>query len=274
MALAEVRQLDLVLNLRDKASKELRSFGTELNLIKGALKGLAVGLVGAGVATGIFAKDAIQDANEMQGAFDKFNTVFGEGAKDMEAFVNEIRKTMPTARKDIIRLAADMQDLLVPMGLSRELSQDMSKGFLDVANKIGAFNDVDPTQVLESIKSGLAGSSEPLRRFGVNALESALEARALSEGLLKAGQSFKDLEPDVKAQIRAQALLAQITDNSSDAIAGFEKNNDSLDRRMLDLKATFVDVRTEMGTKLIPIVDAVAKKLLGFFTEERKNEKI
>ena len=126
-----------------------------------------------------------------KGLKDKFNTVFAENSDEMMRFVERIREEMPLATHKIVRMASDLQDLLVPLGLARDKATDLSKGFLDVANKIGAFNDADPSDVLEAIKSGLAGSSEPLRRFGINALETALEARALSMGLLDVNQKSK-----------------------------------------------------------------------------------
>ena len=178
------------------------------------------------------------------------------------SFIKEIRKTMPTATSQIVRMSADMQDLLVPMGVARDEAQGMTQGFLDLANKVAAFNDVEPTEVLEAIKSGLSGSSEPLRRFGINALESSLEAKALELGLLGVGQKFTDLDPKVKAGIRAQALLQQAIDNSSDAINGFAANNDSLIRRQQDLQANMQEMKEVIGGVLIPIFDDVVKALL------------
>jgi len=225
-------------------------------------KKMAVAGTAAFTAVTVAVGKTVKDAAMAEGAYNKFNTVFGDGADDMLAFVDDLRKEMPTATHEIVRLAADMQDLLVPMGLARGQAQEMSQGFLDVANKIAAFNDVNPSEVLEAIKSGLAGSSEPLKRFGVNALETSLEARALKDGLLEAGQSFKDLEPDVRAQVRAQALLAQVVDNSSDAINGFAENNDSLIRRQQDLRANMQELSVTLGTIFIPIVDSIVKKIL------------
>jgi len=239
----------------DKTQKKLKS-------MKPTFKKMAVAGTVAFGAVAVAIKGSVSEAAKAEGSYNKFNTVFGEFSGDMLDFVKDIRKEMPTATSEIVRMAADMQDLLVPMGLSREVSTDMSKGFLEVANKIAAFNDVDPTEVLEAIKSGIAGSSEPLKRFGVNALESALEVQALKSGLLKAGQSFKDLDPEVKIQIRSQALLAQVIDNSSDAINGFEKNNDSFIRRQQDLQATITETKETIGRLLLPIFDQLLKKIL------------
>jgi predicted SnoaL-like aldol condensation-catalyzing enzyme len=259
---AESRNLNIILSLKDQASSQLKGFQGKMQSLEPTFKKMAVAGTAAFTAVTVAVGKTVKDAAMAEGAYNKFNTVFGDGADDMLAFVDDLRKEMPTATHEIVRLAADMQDLLVPMGLARGQAQEMSQGFLDVANKIAAFNDVNPSEVLEAIKSGLAGSSEPLKRFGVNALETSLEARALKDGLLEAGQSFKDLEPDVRAQVRAQALLAQVVDNSSNAINGFAENNDSLIRRQQDLRANMQELSVTLGTIFIPIVDSIVKKIL------------
>lgn len=255
-------KLQVVIDVNDKqATKTLKTFNDKVKSSVDQMQNLGIKMAAVGaIATAAFGL-MVKEAAIAEGSLNKFNTVFGEGREDMLAFVDQLRKTMPTARQDIIRLAADMQDLLVPLGLARGQAQDLTKGFLDVANKIAAFNDVEPTEVLEAIKSALAGSSEPLKRFGVNALESALEVRAMEDGLLAVGQKFKDLDPTIKNQIRAQALLSQVVDNSSDAINGFESNNDSLIRRSQDLSATLKELKETIGAILVPIIDKFVKKI-------------
>lgn len=299
---------------------------------KMALAGtVAFGAIAAGVGF------AVKEAAKAEGSYAKFNTVFGEGADNMLDFIKDIRKEMPTATHEIVRMSADLQDLLIPMGLARDEAQGLTKGFVTLANKLGAFNDVDPTQVLEAFKSGLSGSSEPLRRFGINALETSLEMKAMELGLIeakvvtgdnskeqakyaqklaktsnqlavaklklgeanKAGtakastmlslknrvadlsakenelagslggveaftrnveQSFKDLDPVTRSQVKAHALLALATDQSADAINGFAANNDSFIRRSQALQATIKELQVAIGNIFLPIMDDLLKK--------------
>ena len=204
---------------------------------------------------------ATQAAAKSEGTWNKFNTVFAEWSDEMKEFVEDIRTRMPVATDTIARMAADVQDLLVPMWLSRELWAEMTQGFLEVANAIGAFDDVDPSEVLEAIKSWMTGASKALQRFSVDASIPALEARAVSEWLLKAWESFNNLDYEVRNQIKAQALLAQIYDNSSDAINWFAENSDSLIFRNLELKATIQDMIGVIGRWFLPIVDDIVKKI-------------
>lgn len=262
-------KLTIVIKAKNDAEKALKGVNKGLDGLKkkmqnhqAAFKKMALAGAAAFGALTVGAGLAIKEAAVAEGSYNKFNTVFAEHKDDMLNFIEDLRKEMPTATHDIVRMAADLQDLLVPLGLARGKAAEMSKGFLDVSNKIAAFNDVDPTEVLEAIKSGLAGSSEPLRRYGVNALETALEAKALEMGLLGANEKMSDLDPTIKNQIRSQALLAQIYDNSSDAINGFTENNDSFIRRQQELNASIKETKKALGEALLPMVDKLLKKIL------------
>lgn len=257
--------LDAVDNTKkgiDSAKKGFDSAKDKIESLQPAFKKMAaIGTASFAVIAGGVGM-ATQEAAKAEGSWNKFNTVFGEGSDAMRAFVDDIRTEMPTATHEIARMAADLQDLLVPMGLARDEAQGLTQGFLDVANKVAAFNDVDPTEVLEAFKSGLAGSSEPLRRFGINALESSLELEAMNSGLLKSGEAFKDLDPITRSQIKAQALLTLSVKQSSDAINGFAVNNDSLIRRQQELKANFQELSVTLGNIFLPIIDSLVKKIL------------
>lgn len=261
-------KIGIVIEAEDKATATLKNVGGSLSGLQSKMKTLqpifktmaVAGTVAFGaLATGIGI--SVKEAAMAEGAYNKFNSVFKDGADDMLDFVNDLRREMPTATQEIVRLAADMQDLLVPMGLSRDLSQDMTKGFLTLSNQLAAFNDVDPTQVLEAMKSALVGSSEPLRRFGIDARITTLEATALKEGLIEAGKKFADLTPEVRSQVMAQALLKQAVGQSSDAIEGFAANQDSFLRRFQDMQATLKEFKEVIGTIFMPILDEALKKL-------------
>ena len=246
--------------------KNTSSFRDKVQNLQPAFQKMAaVGTVAfAAVGAGVY--KATQSAAVAEGSWNKFNTVFGEGADEMRAFIDDIRKEMPTATHEIARMGADLQDLLVPMGLAREDAQGLTRGFLDLANKVAAFNDVDPTEVLEAFKSGLSGSSEPLRRFGINALDSSIELEAMETGLLKAGEKLMDLDPITRSQVKAQALLTLSVKQSSDAINGFEVNNDSLIRRQQDLQARTAELSVILGNMFLPILDNVVKAILPVVT--------
>ena len=246
----------------------MQSVGRRMTL----LTGIAVGL-GA-----VMARDVIGVAMAAEGSWAKFGTVFAEHAEDMEAWVSDIRQRMPMARTQIARMAADLQDLLIPMGLAREDAMGMTQETMELVNAIAAFNDADPSVVMDAMISGFTGMSRPLRQFGINASDAALQAIAVKEGLMGAEDSFQTLEPEILNQVRAQALLIKAYEDSTDALDGFEVNADSAYFRTLALTASIEDQKEKIGNILLPIYDNVLKKMvpiierIGDWIEE--NEKL
>jgi len=90
-------------------------------------------------------------------------------------------------------------------------------------------------------------------------------------GLIDADKGFKDLNPEVKTAIRAQALYAQIVSNSSDAIEGFEENQDSFLRRWQDLQATLKEFKVLVGNTIMPILDKLLKEHILPLVEKIKD---
>lgn len=251
-----IKAIDNFSNTFQKATKGTNKLSSVFKIGAKAAVAFGVGLTALGVT-------AVKSAAKAEGSWNKFNTVFGEGSEEMKSFVNELRKEMPTATHEIARMGADLQDLLVPMGLARNEAQDLTKQSLDLANKIAAFNDVDPTRVLEAMKSGFVGQSEPLRQFGIDARITSLEAVALKNDLLGTASSFEELDPAMRMAVQSQALMIQMTNQSADAINGFEDNQDSLIRRTQEISAVFGDLKVRLGTILIPVVTDLADIFLN-----------
>lgn len=267
--MAAEMKLNFIIDAQDKTKVALNSVNNNMTKLQGKVKAMGptfkkMAMIGtaafAAISYGI--GTTLKSAMAAEGAYNKFNTVFGEHKDDMLEFVEGLRKEMPTATHEIIMLAAGLGDLLIPMGIARSEATEMTQGFLTLSNKIAAFNDVSPKEVIEAIGSALVGSSEPMRRFGVDTRVTTLEATALTAGLIKEGETFAKLTPEIRAQVTAQAVLIQITNQSADAIEGFSENQDSALRRTQDLQASITDASVEIGNALLPLYDSILKKLL------------
>jgi hypothetical protein len=189
---------------------------------------------------------AVREAGRLEGALDKFNVVFAGMNREMHDFVDSFRGEFPIARREIVAASAALQDLMVPMGINRREAMGMTQEWMRLAGALSAFNDVPMEEVLVAIQSGIAGMSQPLRRFGIDVRQATLEQIALSEGLMKAGD-------EMTSQIRTQALLIAATKQSQDAINGLEEQKGSLLWVMQDFKAEVKDIAAEIGQDLLPM---------------------
>ena len=219
----------------------------------------------AGIAAGV------REAANLEGAIAKFDVVFQGANEEMHEFVDTFRDEFPIARSEIVKSAAALGDLLIPMGVSREEATGMTKEWLELAGALSAFNDVPMEEALRAIESGIGGMSQPLRRFGIDVRQTTLEQTALEAGLIGAGEAMSE-------QVRQQALLIQATNQSADAINGLEEQKGSLLWVLQGLKADIKDFAGELGNDLLPIVKEVAQsvrdlmeRFRGLDAEQRKN---
>ena len=219
----------------------------------------------AGIAAGV------REAANLEGAIAKFDVVFQGANEEMHEFVDTFRDEFPIARSEIVKSAAALGDLLIPMGVSRKEATGMTKEWLELAGALSAFNDVPMEEALRAIESGIGGMSQPLRRFGIDVRQTTLEQTALEAGLISAGEAMSE-------QVRQQALLIQATNQSADAINGLEEQKGSLLWVLQGLKADIKDFAGELGNDLLPIVKEVAQsvrdlmeRFRGLDAEQRKN---
>ena len=196
------------------AERKLEASGKRLQSIgKGMSLRLTLPLVAAGAASVMMASRAEEAAN-------KFDVVMGSAAESVRARLQVLTETIPMTGAAMEELAAGIQDMLVPMGVARSEAAGMAADMVELAGDLGSFNDVDPSEVLEGMKSALAGASEPMRRYGVDTRVTRLEQIALEEGLLQVGQAMNET-------VRAQAVLLAIQRDSTDAMGDAGRTVDS-----------------------------------------------
>lgn len=201
---------------------------------------LTLPLVGVGVAATKMASDAAEAAN-------KFDVVMGPSAARLRGEFAALHRTIPLATHEMESLAAGVQDMLVPMGVARAEGAEMSLMMVRLAADIGSFNNQNPARVLEAMQSALAGSSEPMRRFGVDTREAALEAIALSAGLVRAGEKM-----DMTA--RAQAVLLAIQKDSTDAMGDAARTAAEAANQFKFFARDARELAVSIGTHLLPVV--------------------
>ena len=212
-----------------------------------AAMGRTLALVGAagGAALAAFTANSIKLGIAAEETASKFQTVFRGSVEAADKALIDLTRTVPLTISEMRGLASGVQDMLVPMGLAREDAAGLSVEAVKLAADLASFNNTDADVVLQNIQSALAGSSEPLRKFGIDVREAALESVALKEGIIGVGESMNSAQ-------RAQAVFAAITRDSADAIGDLERTADSTANRIRAMRTSFKQIQEDLGTALLP----------------------
>lgn len=214
--------------------------------------GRAFAVLGAAAAAA--AADSVRLAVEAEETANKFRTVFRGSVAEADSQLIQLSKTVPLTVSQLRGLAASTQDLLVPLGLARDAAADLSVQAVSLAGDIASFNNVGTEDVLRAIQSALAGSSEPMRRFGVDTRETRLQTLALNEGLIEQGE-------ELTAAARGQAVFRAITLDSADAVGDLERTQNSAANASRRLARDLRQVREDLGTALLPAFTALVTEL-------------
>lgn len=235
------------------ADRAMDQFGGRMQSVgAGMSAAITLPLVALGGAATKMAADAEEAAS-------KFDAVFGSAAGRVRTQLEGLRETIPEARSELVGMAAEIQDLLVPLGFANEEAAGMSVGVLKLAADLASFNNLRVSDVLADIRSGFVGQSEPLLKYGAITNAAAVQTKALELGLIAEGEALT-------STARAQAVLAIITESNAAALGDAAKTADSSANSMKFLARDVKDLAVTFGNILLPIITPIVQNLSSFVT--------
>lgn len=234
----------------------------------------SAGLAAVGIAK--FAGDSIKAASNLAESTNAVNVAFGKSAKAVLAIGENSAEALGLAQNEFnqaaVRFSAFAERIV---GVGNDTSgfiEDITQRAADFAS---VFN-IEVAEALQVFQSGLAGEAEPLKRFGINLLDSEVKAYALANGIIEVGEQMTETE---KVQARYGLLLESTAKTAGD----FANTSDGLANSQRILKAQFTDLQAEIGGALLPaftelfktVADQVMPELekLGEFLKSPEGQK-
>jgi hypothetical protein len=227
-----VAELQLVLTARDEASKHLQGLGRDVARLEkqvestsgafGRMGGLLGGLGGIGLAAGGVGAivsgfqgaigavgGLVAQASDLNEQLSRSQQIFGAASESVQRFAQTSGQSLGIARAEALQMAGNFGQLLRTSGLTEDAAADMSQRLLRLGADLASFNNLEVGDSLAKLRSGLAGEAEPLRELGVLLSEDAVQAEALSLGLVQGAVDA------TKARAAAAALTeAQVKYNA------------------------------------------------------------
>lgn len=266
-AVAAVNKLNKALNKSetavDKAEKPVKK-------AKSSFGGLKTQIIAAAAAIGTIvavSKKFIDAASDLEEETNKFNVVFRSTRQEAAKMRDELVNAYGMSRIEATKSLAAIQDFLVPMGIARDKATELSGAFNKMAVDIGSFNNQPTAQVMEDIKSAIAGMSRPMRKYGVDVSETTLKQMALDRGL-------KLTNGKLDNQTRAMLIYEKIAQDSADAQGDFSRSIESFANQSKIMKARISDISVEIGQILMPTVGRGIKAFNDFAGSAEGMEKI
>lgn len=208
----------------------------------------------AGVASAV--KSSIDAASDLGEQINKTKVVFRGSEKDILAWSKTTASSLGISRREALEAAGVFGNMLVPMGFARKEAAGMSSKMVTLAADMASFNNASPAETLDALRAGLAGESEPLRRFGVFLNDARLKQEALNMGLYKG-------KGNLDAAAKASATYSLILKDTKDAQGDFGRTSDSLANKQRIFSATLEDTKAKLGNALLPAATAAMSAFIN-----------
>ncbi len=251
------------------ASSELDRLRDKFTALqKQGAKGLAIGAGVAATSAGLslignalggvtgFMAHSVQAASDLNETLSKSKVVFGSAAAGVEAFGESAATSLGLSKQAAIEAAASFGNVFKGLGFAADQSAKMSENLVKLAGDLASFNNIDPTEALEKLRSGLAGEAEPLRSVGVFLTEAQVKAKAMQLGLADA---HGELSEGAKILARYHLIL----DQTGTAQGDFARTSDGLANSQRIANAEYENAQAILGQKLLPVQLAFTRALIG-----------
>lgn len=231
-------------------------------------------LAGAGVALGTVAiadqvRKAIGAASDLNEQVNKTNVVFGQSAQAIQAWAQTTAAAFGLSQRAALEAAAGFGQILETSGLTQQQAAGMSRSLVELAADIASFNNLDPSEALDKLRSGLAGEAEPLRRVGVLLSEARVKQEAYTSGIAESGAVLTEGQ-------KVQARYALILRDTATAQGDFGRTSQGLANQQRILNAQIENLRAKLGEALLPaitnIVQAINRWLASSENQQRLQE--
>lgn len=280
-------EINIQLKAQDKASgvfkglewntKKLDSKFSKLWWVMATVwKGFAV----VWAATSVAGVQMFNLADDIETTIWKAQTVFGEYFNDIDKFAKETWKAMWLSRTEFLKTAAWIQDLLIPMGFTREEATKQTQELISLSGALAEWSawQYDAAQVGDILAKAMLWEREQLKSLGISISEADVQQRLLEMGM-------KDLTWVQLQQAKATATQQLIFEKSTDAQKAFEGWAESLTRKKAELTATLKNTQETIATALLPafheiiktiqpIIEKVAESIKLWFENEQNVKKL
>lgn len=248
----------------DSAERKSDKLGTALR----GLSSIGAGILAAGFATAatgavLLGKEIFHDiglASNLAETISKTSVVFGDSADDIMEWSKTSANSLGLSQNAALTATATYGNLFRAMNIGEKESADMSMGLVNLSGDLASFNNMDPTVVLDKLRAGLSGETEPLKSLGININETILKEKALELGIY-------DGIDALTASQKAHASYALIMEQTTLAQGDFARTSQGAANQQRILQARIEDIRTAFGKKFEPTYTKILNQINDFMVK-------
>lgn len=236
---------------KSSARETLTAWQRATGGMRGMLRGIGANMGTAFAAFFAFSaiKGVVKDMWELGSAAaetaDKFSITFGAAGVEVQAFIDKFGTLFGLNNTLAQEMTATAGAIVQGMGASQAESAKFSQRMVKLAGDMQSFHNVPIQDTFTAIKSALAGSWEPLDRFGAVIRQADVDAKALT----MTGKAHVD---QLNQWDRAQAALTLAIERQAVVQDNATLTQGSAANTARNLAAEFENVKIGIATGLLP----------------------
>jgi len=255
------KKLQLVIDAENKTNKAFTEVNSKLDKVKGKLAtmqpafkkmavagGIAFGAISAGVGL------AITGASNLEESINAVEVVFGKASEGILKLSEDAATAVGLSKTEFNELSVQFSNFAqIAAGEGGDVVETMAE-LTGRASDFASVMNIDVAQAATLFQSGLAGQTEPLRRYGIDLSAAAVKHHALASGIIDVDREMSETE---KVQAR-YSLLMEATEKTA---GDFANTSDSLANRQRILKSQVTNLTATLGNSFIPIIEKILDKV-------------
>lgn len=215
---------------------------------------------GVGAAAGYFAVDqivafgreTIEAGSNAEQGIGAVESVFKQNAATVEQWASQSSRAVGLSGNSYRDLATVLGAALGNMGVGMDQVARQTNDLIKLGADLAATYGGTTAEAVEALSSALRGETDPIERYGISVNATAVQAELAAQGLGK-------LEGAAGRVAKTQALLTIINNQAAAAQGSFGREADTFAGQQQRLSARIDDLKTQIGTALIPVMFQATK---------------
>jgi hypothetical protein len=236
------------------ATKQLQGLQSSARSIARGING-AFATIGVGLSLNALSgaiRGAVSEASTLEESVNAVRVAFGPAAEEVLKLGENSAKSFGLARSEFNSAAVRFSAFATVIAKDGETAAGVVEQLTTRAADFASVFNIEVDEALRVFQSGLAGESEPLRRFGVILTDTEVKAFAYANRIAEVG---KELTATQKTQARYGLLLRETNKVQGD----FANTSGSMANALRIMRAGFQDASASIGNGFTPAIAASAQ---------------
>lgn len=229
--------------LKDQGTKAGNRFGSAMS---GGI-GSTIARAGGAYLGAQFGRSVRDQASDLEEAANVTGLAFGEARGEVDKLARSAPEMFGMAESEFRQLGAQMGNIFTGADIAQRDAAELTNDLIGRATDMGSAWNASTQEVSAAIQSGLVGSFEPLRKFGVILDANKVKQQAMAMGLIEEGEALDD----ASKQLAIHALIMESTEN----VAGdFANTSDGVANSSKIVGAQWKQMQAQLGQGLLPVL--------------------